>query len=95
MVDPTAGNQPKGMSMNEEFVDLRTEREKMWDEQNQRTAERFKFLMTQPKATPRRVMMYIAKEEGITMLSVRSRLVKAGAYVIKHKNGNGRTESEQ
>lgn len=79
----------------EEFVDLRTEREKEWDATNQRTAERYKFLMTQPKATPRRVMLYIAKEEGITLLSVRHRLVKAGAYVIKHRNGNGGAEGDK
>ena len=94
MVGPTFGNHFKRKYMKEEFVDLRTEREKMWDEQNEHTAERYKFLMTQPRATARRAMLHIAKEEGITLLSVRRRLIKAGVYTVNHRDGNGRAASK-
>ena len=82
--------------MKNAVIDLRTEREKRWDADVQRTCERYKYIMeTQEKATPRRAMLFIAKEEGLTLISVRSRLVKGGAYVINHRNGNGRTEGQQ
>ena len=66
-----------------EIVDLRTDFEKAQDAKVQESVERFKYLMTMPKATACRVMKFMAKESGITYLTMRNRLIKAGAYKPK------------
>ena len=66
--------------MSNEFVDLRTDFEKARDAEIQETCDRFKFLMTMDKATACRVMKFMAKESGLTYLTIRRRLIKAGAY---------------
>lgn len=78
MVGPTSGNQLKIMS--KEFVDLRTDFEKARDAKVEETCERFKYLMTMDRATACRVMKFMAQESGVTYLTIRRRLIKAGAY---------------
>ena len=78
LVGPTSGNQLKIMS--KEIVDLRTDFEKARDAKVEETCERFKYLMTMDRATACRVMKFIAQESGVTYLTIRRRLIKAGAY---------------
>ena len=66
--------------MSKDIVDLRTDFEKARDAEVQETCERFKYLMTMEKATACRVMKFIAQEKGLTYLTIRRRLIKAGAY---------------
>ena len=63
-----------------EIVDLRTDFEKARDAKIKETCDRFNYLMTMPKATACRVMKFIAQESGNTYLTIRRRLIKAGAY---------------
>ena len=71
-----------------EIVDLRTDYEKEQDAKFQSWADRYEYLMTMPKATPCRVMAFVAKEFGVTYLTVRTRLIKMGVYTPK--NGSNR-----
>ena len=73
--------------MEKEIVDLRTDFEKERDAMYKACGERFNYLMTMPGATARRVFDYMAKEAGVTYLTMRRRVIKSGAFVPKKKNG--------
>ena len=66
--------------MEKEIIDLRTDFEKARDAKIQETGERFRYLMTMPKATACRVMKFMAQESGVTYLTIRRRLINAGFY---------------
>lgn len=76
----------------EDIVDLRTDLEKAREARYVEIGERFKELLMMPFATPTRVMRYLAKETGLTYLTVRLNLIRLGYYTPK-KHDDGRAES--
>ena len=76
-----------------EKIDFRTPFEKEREAMYIACGERFKQLMTMPHATARRVFEFMAKEAGVTYLTMRRRVIISGAFTPKKKDGNGRTES--
>lgn len=70
-----------------EKIDLRTDRERIYDEEVALIVARYKELM--PYApTPTRAMNRIADEMGLQPGTVRYRLKAAGVYVPGHGHGN-------
>lgn len=69
-----------------EFVDMRTEKERLYDEQSEAIRKRFEELL--PFAPyPTRAMVVIGKEFGLGPACVRGRLIKMGAYSPRDKRG--------
>ena len=72
--------------MAEEKIDLRTEREKLHDEQTAIIAKRYKELI--PYAPyPTRAMTFIGAEIGLSEQSVRNRLIELGLYTPQGRKG--------
>jgi len=61
-------------------VDLRTEKEKELDEECRIQGEEYLKLLQMPGATKQRAINYLANHYGVTEMTMRSHLVRAGVY---------------
>ena len=69
-----------------EMIDMRTEKERMYDEQSEVIRKRYEELL--PFAPyPTRAMKVVGDELGLTSECVRGRLIKMGAYTPLEKKG--------
>ena len=69
-----------------EFIDMRTEKERTYDEQSEVIRKRYEELL--PFAPyPTRAMAVIGEELGLGVACIRGRLIKMGVYTPLEKKG--------